>query len=275
MITSRLKGGLGNQMFQIAAGYAHAKNIDDEFIIDYNITHHGGQGHPHLKYKDNLFKNIPTGSYKDREFVMYNEPAFRYVPIEQNDKDVMIDGYFQSELYFKDYRDDILNLFTFPDDITSQVDEKLQKIKDAFKCEELVCVHVRRGEYLKLPHIHPAQSAAYYKINMNKFNKEKTGFVVISDDMEWCEATLNADNVAFCNTGYDYSTEPRTEKLLELIDLYLSSKSDHNIIPNSSFVWWCAWLNQNDNKVYAPATWFGPEGPQDYDDIYCKTWETS
>ena len=45
-------GRLANQMFQIAAGYAHAKNIDDEFIIDYNITHHGGQGHPHLKYKD-------------------------------------------------------------------------------------------------------------------------------------------------------------------------------------------------------------------------------
>ena len=109
MITARLKGGLGNQMFQIAAGYSHAKNIGDSFAIDFNITHHGGQGHPHIKYKDNFFKDIPAGSFKDKDFVVYNEPTFKYSEIVKDQKDMMIDGYFQSEKYFTKYRDDILN----------------------------------------------------------------------------------------------------------------------------------------------------------------------
>jgi len=226
MITARLKGGLGNQMFQIASGYAHAKDNNQDFAIDYNITHNSGQGHPHLKYKDNLFKNIPETSFKDRDFVIYNEPQFKYIPIEDHDKDTMIDGYFQSELYFKQHRDDIINLFSFPDDIVSQVTTKLDKIKEDFSVEELVCVHVRRGEYLNLPNIHPAQSVIYYKMAMKRFDKKKTGFVVISDDMNWCQEKLNDDNVAFCNTGYDYSVQPRTEKLLN----YLIYILQHSVV---------------------------------------------
>ena len=109
---------------------------------------------------------------------------------------------------------------------------------------------------------------------MNKFDKNKTGYIVISDDIGWCQNNLNDDNVAFCNTGYDYFTQARTETLLELFDLYLASKCDHNIIPNSSFGWWGAWLNESNNKVYAPATWFGPDGPQDYENVYCEEWQT-
>lgn len=274
MITARLKGGLGNQMFQIAAAYGHAKDCDQDFAIDYNITHHSGQGHPHVKYKDNLYKNIPQKSFKGSDFVIYNEPTFKYKKIQDTGKDTIIDGYFQSELYFKKYRNDIADLFSFPEDIVSQVNDKITKIKDSFKVDQLVCVHVRRGEYLKLPNIHPVQSPTYYKIAMNKFDKDKTGFVVISDDMRWCQDNLNGDNVAFCNTGYDYFIEPKTEKLLELFDLYIAAQCDHNIIPNSSFGWWGAWLNENDNTVYAPATWFGPEGPQDYENIYCDDWKT-
>ena len=274
MITARLKGGLGNQMFQIAAGYSHAKNIGDSFAIDFNITHHGGQGHPHIKYKDNFFKDIPAGSFKDKDFVVYNEPTFKYSEIVKDQKDMMIDGYFQSEKYFTKYRDDILNLFTFPTEIVEQVESKYQKLKDAFDAENIVCVHVRRGEYLQLQNIHPAQTIAYYKIAMKKFDKPKTAFVVISDDMNWCEQNLNDDNVALFNTGYDYFKQPRTEGLLELYDLYLASICDHNIIPNSSFGWWGAWLNKSDNTVYAPAVWFGPEGPQDYEDVYCEGWQT-
>ena len=274
MILPRLKGGLGNQMFQIAAAYGHAKDTGQEFAVDFNITHHGGQGHPHMKYKDNLYKDIPTTSFKDREFITYNEPAFRYVPIERHEKDMMIDGYFQCELYFKKHRKDIIKLFTFPEDITKQIDDKILKIKDEFNVDEVVCVHVRRGEYLNLPNIHPAQTAVYYKTAMNKFDVGKTGYIIISDDMKWCQENLNGPTVAFCNTGYDYFTEARTESLLELFDMYMSTRCDHNIISNSSFSWWGAWLNENNNKVYAPKTWFGPDGPQDYNDVCCKDWIT-
>lgn len=274
MVTARLKGGLGNQMFQIAAAYAYAKDYGDEFGIDLKITHHGGQGHPHLKYDDNLYKDIPRVSFKDKEFTMYNEPKFSYTKIEKQDSNIIIDGYFQSEKYFAKYKDEIQNLFTFPEDITEQVETKYKKIKEVFGVEDVVCVHVRRGEYLQLPNIHPAQTAAYYKTAMNKFKDDNVAYVVISDDMAWCEQNLSGDNVSFFNTGYDYFTTPRTEELLELFDLYLASICSHNIIPNSSFGWWGAWLNKNNNRVYAPSTWFGPDGPQDYDDIYCESWLT-
>ena len=97
MITARLKGGLCNQMFQLAAALGVAKKQNKELIVDFNITHHSGQGHPHKKYKDNLYKNIPRGSFKDKKFGIYNEPHFHYTSIPKYDGSLMIDGYFQCE----------------------------------------------------------------------------------------------------------------------------------------------------------------------------------
>jgi len=273
MITPRLKGGLGNQMFQIAAAYGTAKQHDTQMAIDLSITHHSGQGHPHKKYDDNLYKNIPRFEFKGTEFDLYNEPKFSHSPIPEpaKDKHLIIDGYFQSELYFDKCKDDIRELFTIPDDIQSGVKEKLEKIKNHFNKESAVCVHVRRGEYLMLPNIHPVQTLDYYKRGMDQYDIDNTVFIVISDDMKWCEQNLNIHTTAFCNTGYDYDTQPVASDLGELFDMHLASQCDGNIISNSSFGWWGAWLN-NISKVVSPATWFGPDGPPDYQDMYCDNW---
>jgi hypothetical protein len=274
MIAARLKGGLGNQLFQLSTAFAAAKANNDEFVIDYDIKHHSGQGHKHIKYKDNLYENLPEKSIKGDDLQIYNEPAFCYSPIPKYTGNIIIDGYFQSEKYFINYRDDVIKMFTFPDDIKDGARKKIDKIKSHFNREQTVCIHVRRGEYLKLQHIHIVQPKEYYLNAMEKFDKSKTVFIVISDDMDWCTVNLNYYKTAFCNTGYDYDTEPISTDLCELFDLHLASLCDHNIIPNSSFGWWGAWLNENkDKKVIAPSVWFGPGGPQDYHDMYCDGWE--
>lgn len=274
MITARLKGGLGNQMFQIAAAYGAAYFYDDEMAIDLSIKHHSGQGHPHKKYDTNLYKNIPRYEFKQEEYDLYTEEDFTYAPIYKPsvDKNLIIDGYFQSEKYFNFCEDKIKELFHIPDDIVQGVEDKLLKIKNHFNKQYAVCVHVRRGEYLKLPNVHPVQTKEFFQNSMNQFDIDNTVFVVISDDMKWCVDNLNFYSTAFCNTGYDYDTQPVTNDLNELFDMHLASKCDGNIISNSSFGWWGAWLNKNDNKVVAPIKWFGPDGPKDTKDVYCKGW---
>ena len=223
MILPKLKGGLGNQMFQIAAAYGSAAFYEDEMSIDLNITHHSGQGHPHKKYDDNLYKNIPRFSLKGEEFDMYNEESFAYNPIYKPDVDrhLLIDGYFQSEKYFNFCDDGVRKLFYIPDDIKQGVQDKIDKIKNHFDRDEAVCIHVRRGEYLKLPNVHPVQTKDFFLKSMEQFDSNKVVYIIIS---------------------------------------------------NSSFGWWGAWLNTKDNNVIAPEKWFGPEGPQETKDVYCKDW---
>jgi hypothetical protein len=273
MITPRLKGGLGNQMFQIAAAYAAAKDHDTEMAIDLSITHTSGQGHPHKKYDDNLYKNIPRFEFKGTEFEVYNEPKFSYskIPAPPDNKHLIIDGYFQSPKYFKKYEPDIRKLFNIPDDIKQGVREKVEKIKEHFNKPATCCVHVRRGEYLKLPNIHPVQTVDFFKRSMALFDTDNTVFIIISDDMKWCMENIKFHTVAYCNSGYDYDTQPVDNDLNELFDMYLAAHCDGNIISNSSFGWWGAWFNVCE-RVVAPATWFGPDGPPDYQDIYCNNW---
>ena len=274
LIAPRLKGGLGNQMFQIAAAYGAARTHGAGLAIDLSITHTSGQGHPHKKYDRNLYIKVPRFSFNGTEFDMYNEPKFSHtdIPKPTDGKHMIIDGYFQSELYFNHISTDVKRLFKIPEDIQQGVKEKIDKIKNHFNKELAVCVHVRRGEYLMLPNIHPVQTVDFYRKAMSLFDESKTVFIVISDDMKWCVNNLNIHTMAFCNSGYDYDTKPVTDELPELFDMYLASQCDGNIISNSSFGWWGAWLNVV-QRVVAPARWFGPDGPPDYQDIYCESWK--
>lgn len=269
MIIPNLKGGLGNQMFQIAAAYGAAKNNNTDYGIDLSLQHHGGQGHSHSKYADNFFKNVKRAKHDDT-FVKYDEPHFSYAEINTN-TNLLIDGYFQSDKYFSHCADDIRNLFNFDQETKDDVSKKCVKIKEAFEVDELVCIHVRRGEYL-LPgynSVHITMPVTYYKNAMDLF--PNCGFVVISDDMNWCQNNLNGDKIAFCNSGYDFFTQPITTDFNELFDMYLAIHCEHNIMSPSSFSWWGAWLGSS-SKVVAPAPWFGAGGPPDYQDIYCDNW---
>lgn len=167
----------------------------------------------------------------------------------------LIDGYWQSEKYFLPIEDVIRNDFTFP-----EASERNRLLALELSGNTSVSLHVRRGDYLGC---FPVLDVSYYNQAMDYFldKYENVHFYVFSNDLSWCRDNLKADKMTFVdwNTGKDSP-----------YDMWLMSQCKHNVIANSSFSWWGAWLNQNkDKEVIAPKTWFyHAETP----DIYCKDW---
>lgn len=244
MITCSLKGGLGNQMFQIAATYSLAIDNNDSAIFDLDKCYTPLQGKTSNHYKGSIFKNLETSS--DIQFEnFYKEISFNYSKIPYS-KNLLIDGYFQDENYFAHNSEKVKDLFHLDNSIKN-------KIIDNFSTplESCVSVHVRRGDYLLFPEIHPICDVNYYLEAMNYF-KPDTKFIFISDDINWVKNTFRNNNYLYA----DFKDE--------IFDLILMTLCGSNIIANSTFSWWGAYLNKNKNKkILCPPVWFGPEGPKE------------
>lgn len=255
MITSNLVGGLGNYLFQIATTYS--LSIDNDDYMVYNINDNT-RIHNHIStYIKNIFRKI---NFKNNVLSItnnYEEPFFHYKPIDYK-SNLRLNGYFQSEKYFIHNREKILNLFEIDDDTKDYLINKYGKILNENTCS----IHVRRGDYLRLPNHHPVCDIEYYKKSVEIIGRDKH-YLVFSDDMGWCKENLNfIDNKIFIENNTDFQ------------DIYLMSMCKHNIIANSSFSWWGAWLNTNkDKKIIAPLKWFGLNNLHlNTNDLYCSNW---
>jgi len=260
MVTSNLMGGMGNQMFQVSAAYNLAKINNDTPIFNFNSCVTLLQGNDSSKYLNNIFseflnsENIPVSK-------IYNEPNFSFKKIDYV-KDIKLVGYFQSEKYFIENEGDIKNIFLKGLKKEKEKYEKvnffISKIKNGLP---LVSLHIRRGDYLNYPTIHTPCSLQYYNMCVS-FLKETIGDflpIIISDDKEWCKENFK-----------DYIISPFEN---EIEDFILMTICDHNIIANSTFSWWGAYLNQNKEKIIiGPKKWFGPGGHQDQQDIMPNKW---
>jgi len=269
MIIPNLAGGLGNQMFQIATAYALSRKMGVDFAINYELPHTCIQGYTPKKYKDTLFRNIPTTTYVPKG--NYSEPFFHFKDIECGD-DTLLSGYFQSEKYFLEYGDDVKQLFYFDESDK----EKWNKIVEKIPINSIIGCHVRRGDYTHYEHIHPCMSKMYYDLAIQYFERNNTiitgdiptdNVVICSDD--WY--TLNSENIF---TDYPYRKHYSTQGSTELQDLYTMAQCPKLVMSNSSFSWWAAFLGRSHNSVVAPKLWFGKQGPQDYQDIYNPFWFT-
>lgn len=213
-------GRLGNQLFQMACTIATAMSHGDMFSF------------PAWQYeKDfNLHHCFEQLAVTEK----YGEPFFHFQPIKIADsksKIIDLQGFFQSLKYFEEYERVIKFAFT-PNNLPIA---ELNK----------TAIHVRRGDYLKFQDSHPTLTLDYYKQAIKKAPAEK--YVIFSDDIDWCKKN-------FKGAKYEFS-EGRSE--VEDLAYMLSMKN--NIIANSSFSWWAAYLNPNPEKiVVAPETWFGP-----------------
>lgn len=256
MITCNLKGGLGNQMFQIAATNALALRNNDKAVFNLDACYTPLQGNPSNKYRDNILSKINNSSeFKGR--VVYHEPKFSYdeLPYTEN---LILDGYFQSDKYFNDYKEETIELFHRPENIVKTVKSFIQwwGISD----KPITSVHIRRGDYLNNSDFHTPCDIEYYKKAIEKIGDSY--FIFISDDIEWVKQNFKDKN-------YVYSTLED-----DIHDLVLMTECDNNIIANSSFSWWGAYLNRHkDKRVLAPKKWFGPKGPQDQQDVIPMDWE--
>ena len=254
MIVPMLKGGLCNQMFQIAAGYALSLKMKCPFGINYNLPHHCIQGYHPSKYRDTVYRNIPTTEEIPK--VKYSEPRFNYNPLPETDE-LLYDGYFQSEKYFADCKDDIRRLFTFPEELCSNIKTTFSILK-----HPVVGVAVRLGDYLKYVDVFGTLELDYYERAKLHICVDDATYILVTDDANGATKKLGKalfSPLMWCNSGN------------EIKDLYALTLCDSIIMANSSFSWWGAWLG-NEKTVVCPKTWFGPKGYHPHDDIYCKNW---
>lgn len=258
-ITVKLAGGLGNYMFQIACAYAYGLKYNKKpiFTLDDSIVIHNNLN----TYRENILRNIMFTNNKDiKEFNIFNENSFHYNEIPNFIGNLHLNGYFQSEKYFKEYSKEIKELFCY--DIIEQENTK-PIYKELSENSNTCSIHVRRGDYLKSPNHHPTQNMNYYMRAIKQMSKD-TVFFIFSDDITWCKNNFPdlSEKFKFVDGNTDYE------------DLKIMSLCKHNIICNSTFSWWAAWLNENaDKKVIAPSLWFGPAyESHNTKDLYCENW---
>ena len=262
MIIIKIKGGLGNQLFQYAVGRALAlhhrlplkldltifktyklhRYLLDQFAIKAEIATEDEI--IKLKGRNNvLFSALrKAGLVKRKSYLKEKRSSYFDASVFKND-DVYLDGYWQNELYFSDIREELLRDLI---SISSMSDLGVVYM-EGIKKSNSVSLHVRRGNYLNLKNFNVLDINYYMKaVEYMRKNVEKPTFYIFSDDLEWCKNSLGfLDNCIFVD-----STKT------EIDDLKLMSFCKHNIIANSSFSWWGAWLNQNCKKtVIAPKGW--------------------
>tara|TARA_R110000822_G_scaffold50816_6_gene132483 strand:+ start:652 stop:2262 length:1611 start_codon:yes stop_codon:yes gene_type:complete len=273
LITCKILGegvqtlGLGNQLFSIASTLGTA--YDNNAIPVFNIHT------PQFPYKDNILRNLKnTIDFNILNY--YKEPHFHYKKISYT-KNMCLDGYFQSEKYFKNHRKKILEFFKISENDYNFIQ---QNFKDLL-IDTTVSLHIRRGDYTlpKYSSHHPVQTIEYYHEAMSHFSNN-VNYLIFSDDIDWAKENFSGDNFNFITQktiqGNDVMDTLDISKggYPDYIELYLMSLCDHNIIANSSFSWWGAWLNENPNKkVIAPKKWFGPAyGNINDTDIIPNSW---
>ena len=268
-------GGLGNQMFQYALNVALNQKGNKSKILFSNFfydNHHNGfnlgyafQLKLPLAAKTYNFLLLNTGIlYKNR---ISNKVLSRFIPKYHNsvpaynekkefifDQDVfhqeskMIVGTWQSEEYFKDIRNILLEEFIF----RQPTDKKNLELIDKIKNTNSVSIHIRRGDYLKERWIAThgvIRDAKYYNDSTSHINQkvEQPHYFIFSDDISWAKENLSLSNCTFINHNKGKDA---------YIDMYLMSLCKHNIIANSTFSWWAAWLNKNEDKiVIMPERW--------------------
>lgn len=239
-------GRLGNQLFQIAAMLSAAVKNGSVMSANWYCNYT-------KKDMRQFFKNaysLCSDSVKPN--FTYQEPAFTYQELPKN-KSMNLHGYFQSEKYFEGIQDLVRFYFEPTDFVIEKLKSKYGNIFD-----NSCAVHVRRGDFVGNK-THQVCDLNYYNraIELIKSKTQIDNFLIFSDDITWCKANFS-------------STFHFIDGNLDVEDLFLISMAKNQIISNSSFSWWGAWLNKNPDKIIiAPQRWFA-DGNLDDKDIYTK-----
>ena len=266
-------GGLGNQMFQYAFAYSLVQKKKSVVKLDISSF----ETYDLREYELDLFKvtlGIATADecnslkYKQENLLQkkirklrktstpfansyYKEPHFNFdEKVYEHRNNSYFEGYWQSEKYFLKFREDLLQEFTLKKELHSQSKEYQKKILST----KSVSLHIRRGDYVSNAHtnsVHGTCDLEYYKKAVSDIQKnvQHPHFFIFSDDLPWAKENLDfIINITFVDV---------TEDIPDHEEMILMSQCQHNIIANSSFSWWGAWLNQNSEKiVIAPEKWF-------------------
>ena len=258
-------GRLGNQMFQ----YAALRGIAANRGFDWGIPPKGTSGVDEYGCENNycMFETFKmTGATEEHQHISensqwaiwkefhFNEELFNKCPDNVN-----LDGYFQTEKYFKNIDKEIREDFQFQDEIYHPCKDMIDSLGDGRK----IFLHIRRGDpklpwaYVNLEAAHPVCTWDYYDKALKEF-PDDIPVVVFSDVIDWCKEQefFKSDRFIMSETTDEFADGQR----VPWTDLCLMTLCTDAIIANSSFSWWGAWLIDNPNKkIIAPKKWFGKQ----------------
>lgn len=282
MIVIEASGGLGNQMFQYAlykkldfmnkdvafdTSFFHSKQNLREleigvFGVQYkSITDKEAACIRGYGYQDSILDKLKY-KLKPSKIKTYRDVIEKFQPEVLTMDNVYLCGYWQSEKYFKDIRHIILKEFDFP----AEIKQKTKKLCQQMEKENSVSIHIRRSDYLTEQNAKiygNICTETYYENAIAYMDSQidSPHYYVFTDDLAWARDYFKEDKFTIVD---EYRGKD------SYADMYLMSRCKHNIIANSSFSWWGAWLNQNpEKKVLAPKKWFHNH---EKEEIVCEDW---
>lgn len=257
MIAATLMGGTGNQMFQ----YAFARNLslkynktlklDLSFLKNKNM----GLNFVYRDYSLNIFNIYEDFDINKIDFIKINETCFEYTQnisdlISQNlEANFLLNGYWQTPKYFKEFETQIRKDFTFRNKIENS-ESYTKEMLNEIKSKNSVLLNIRRTDYLNTNY-HGVMGKEYIDeaIRIIELKIKDPKYFLFSDDLDWCRENIKLPNMTIVDHSY------KGDRFSYYLQLMKNCK--HFIIPNSSFAWWAAWLNENENKiVISPKQWF-------------------
>ena len=276
MLVMRIKGGLGNQLFQYASAYALAKRLNQKMVFDPSFTANmTARGYKlpllcvesdeviyeeQLPKKVSLLKNLYINKlcrvlniarHNCGEYTYWLETKDEWQPdfFTIDERNLYVDGYFQSENYFKQYRTDILKQIQPKYD---PEDEYLRELEEIRNCNS-VAVHVRRSDFKKDNcAYHYLLDETYYEKAIQRIRElvENPVFFWFSDDIDWVKKNFEVkENFRFVSLHTKHA---------DIDEMMLMKNCNHIIAANSTFSWWASWLNEHEDAMHiCPAKRYG------------------
>jgi hypothetical protein len=272
MITCHLQGGLGNQLFQIftTISYATDQKYNFFFLKQDKLTM-GPTTRP--TYWDNIFVSLKYFLKEEKALYFIKENSFKYNklaninPFKANYTNMLV-GYFQSPKYFEDNKEAICRLL--------RIETQKESIKIAYPLDynNIVSIHFRLGDYKKLQNTYYILTYDYYKVSINYILSNSKNISTIlyyceDDDLDDVINTINRLSNEFTNIQFIRAPN----MLADWQQLLQMSLCAHNVIANSTFSWWGAYLNLTENKIVCyPSKWFKLETGHDTIDLFPENW---
>ena len=276
MITCNLMGGLGNQIFQIFATISYAMKSHNWFKFTNARTLGTGNATIRNTYWDTFFvklKHFTTNQFPQMHVIREKDFTFNELPVyDMVNNNVMIFGYFQSYKYFEENYPTIYRMIG----IDLLKEQLLTKLKyDVESLHNTISMHFRIGDYKSIQHLHPVLKGDYYYKSLLHIQSivPDIPFQIIyfCEDVDIVDVT---NIISPLSKQFPRYTFIRGENTLEDWEqMLLMSCCHHNIIANSSFSWWGAYLNQTEDKIVCyPSVWFGPSLNHNTKDLCPPQW---
>jgi len=282
MITCNLMGGLGNQLFQIFTTISYALKHKKEFAFLYTEFLGTGKTIKRKTYWNTFLKPLRTsvyGSLPPCEYI--KEEGFCYKELVKpmyGKENICLYGYFQSYKYFHENSNFIINLINLSEQKKIVISKSNYSMNDL---ENTISLHFRIGDYKLIPNVFPILTYEYYEKsilllsekmkNDNNCNFNKVLYFFENNDLEDVSIIINQLKVKFNNLEF----KNVNNNLEDWEQMLLMSCCKYNVIANSSFSWWAAYLNENNGKIICyPEKWFGiNKSKNDIKDLFFNEWK--